>query len=68
MAKIINFDEERIMRALNRAEDELRSTRTLISYGDYEYIEQAIELETKIRGLEQELIELIENSEGDECC
>jgi predicted esterase len=60
MPKVISIEEERIRRAICNAEKQLQNTRTLISYGDYDRVAEALELEELISALENRLINLIE--------
>jgi hypothetical protein len=60
MPKVICIDEERIRRAIREAEEDLYELRTLISYGEYERVGEAMEIEGMIITLENKLVELIE--------
>ena len=58
---IICFEEQRIRRALRRAEERLSYVRTLISKGNYELVTEAMGLEETIADMENALILLIEH-------
>jgi len=61
MQNIINLDEHRLKKKINKAYEVLREVRMLISYGDYERVQEAIDIEKTINNLEIELMELIES-------
>lgn len=58
---VISFKEESLKKRIKRASESLKEVRTLISYGHYERVEEARELENKIDTLEKELLDLIES-------
>jgi len=60
MSNVICLEEQRLRRAIKDAERKLCDLRALISHGDYDKVEDALELETIIAALETNLILLIE--------
>ena len=60
-AVIISLDEARIRRDIKKAEEHLRTLRTLIAGGEYDKVADAMELEAIIVDLENSLIKLIES-------
>ena len=60
------MEEARIRRAILDIEAKLFNVRTLISRGDYEKIGEALELETFLVSLENNLINLIETGTIDD--
>mgnify|MGYP003627717790 CR=1 FL=1 len=60
--QIINLDEERLKRDIRKAMEALVEARTLISYGKYELVDQAKELENLILKLETKLVNMIDTT------
>ena len=60
-AVIISLEEARIRRNIKKAEEHLRTLRTLIASGEYDKVAEAMELEAHIYDLENSLIKLIES-------
>lgn len=58
---VINLDEERLKRDIRKATEALSEARTLISYGKYELVDKAKELEDLINKLENKLIGMIDH-------
>ena len=61
MQNVISLQEIRIKRKINKAYEKLKNIRTLISYGEYEKVNEAYQLENEILNLEGQLLELIES-------
>ena len=61
MQNVISLQESRIKRDIKKAYTKLKEVRTLISYGSYEMVEEANELENKILDLEEQLLDLVES-------
>ena len=61
MQNVISLQEIRIKRKIKQAYIKLKEVRTLISYGDYERVKEAYQIESDILKLEKELIVLIES-------
>ena len=60
--QIINLDEVRLRKDIKKATQALSDARTLISYGKYELVDKARELEDLIDKLESKLISMIDNT------
>jgi len=60
--QIINLDEVRLRKDIKKATQALSEARTLISYGKYELVDKARELEDLIDKLESKLISMIDNT------
>ena len=61
MQNVISLQEIRLKKEINKAYKNLKETRTLISYGHYDKVQEALELEDTIFNLEKQLIDIIES-------
>tara|TARA_R110000824_G_scaffold67377_2_gene174441 strand:+ start:1994 stop:2191 length:198 start_codon:yes stop_codon:yes gene_type:complete len=61
MNNIVSFKEMSLKKKIKLADEKLKEVRTLISYGHYEMVKEARQLENEIADLESELIKLIES-------
>ena len=59
MQNVISLQEVRIKKKINEAYKNLKEVRTLISYGHYDKVKEAVRLEKTIDKLEIKLLELI---------
>lgn len=58
---VISFKEESLKKKIKKAYESLKEVRTLISYGHYDRVQEALELENTIGDLEEELLILVES-------